>query len=130
MEEYGRRNITLQHGLGFGWSILRLLPPASAKCPVKLHETLVFGTARLGECEFSGKERPLAIQDLEISRATSLVAQVGKSDGLLQVRDGILLSNADLMEFLVADQRIGDVAERALNGLPVRGQRLFVLRLR
>src|SRR5260370_38833472 len=33
------------------------------------------------------------------------------------------------MEFLVADQRIGYIAERALNGLPVRNQSLLVLRL-
>ena len=33
------------------------------------------------------------------------------------------------MEFLIADQRIGDVAESALNGLPVSDQSLLVLRL-
>ena len=33
------------------------------------------------------------------------------------------------MEFLIADQRIGYIAERALDGLPVGDQCLLVLRL-
>src|SRR5207253_10893348 len=49
--------------------------------------------------------------------------------GFLQVLDGIFLADPHLMEFFVADQRIGHVAERALNGLPVRNQSLLVLRL-
>ncbi len=82
---------------------LRLLPPASAERPVKLHETLVLGAARLREREFSGKEGPLTVQHFEISCRTSLVAHGGQVDGLLQVRYGILLANPDLMEFLVPD---------------------------
>src|SRR6266571_8439015 len=82
---------------------LRLLPPASAKCPVQLHETLIFGAARLRECQLSGKERALTVQHFEISGGASLVAHGGQVDGLLQVRYGILLANPDLMEFLVPD---------------------------
>ena len=33
-----------------------LLLPATAESPIKLHEVLELGAARLGECEFSGKE--------------------------------------------------------------------------
>ena len=110
-------------------SWLQLLLPASAECPVKLHETLVFRAARLREREFSGKERPLAVQDFEIGGGASRVAQVGQTDGLLQVLDGILLANPDLVEFLVADQRIGYISERVLNRLPVSDQRLLMLRL-
>ena len=75
-----------------------MLLPASAECPVQLHETLVLGAARLREREFSGKERPLAVQDFEISSGASLVAHGGQVDGLLQVRYGILLANPDLMD--------------------------------
>src|SRR4029077_13528140 len=89
----------------------RLLLPTSAQSPVKLHETLILSAARLRECKFSGKKRPLPVQDFEISRGASPVTQVGKADGLLQVCDGILLANSDLMEFLIADQRVGHIAE-------------------
>src|SRR5712664_1322833 len=106
-----------------------LLLPASAECPVELHETLVLSAARLCKCELSGKERPLSVQDFEISGGASLVAHVGQPDGLLQVRDGILLADPDLMESLIADQRIGYIPECVLNRLPVSDQRLLVLRL-
>jgi hypothetical protein len=102
----------------------RLVLPASAESSVKLHETLVLGAARLRECEFSGKERPLAVQDFEISGGASVVAHIGQADGLLQVLDGILLANSDLMKFLIPDQGIGYIAERLLNGLSVRDQSL------
>jgi len=46
--------------------------PATAQCPIKLHETLVFGAARAGESEFSGKQRPLAIQDFKVRGGASL----------------------------------------------------------
>src|SRR6266436_935199 len=105
----------------------RLLLPASAEGPVKLHETLVLGAARLCKREFSRKERPLPVQHFEIRCRPSLVAQVGKAHGFLQVLDGVLLANPHLMEFLVTDQRIGHIAERALNGLPVRNQSLLLL---
>src|SRR5713226_10643945 len=106
-----------------------LLLPASAECPVKLHETLVFGAARLCEREFGGKEGPLAVQDFEISGGASLVTHVGQANGFLQVLDGGLLANADLMKFLIADQRIGYVPKRVLNRLPVNDQSLLMLRL-
>ncbi len=105
-----------------------LLLPASAECPVQLHETLVLGAARLRQSEFRGKERPLAIENFEVSRGPALVTHGGEADGFLQVSNGILLANTDLMEFLIANERIGHVAEGALNGLPVRDQDLLVLR--
>jgi hypothetical protein len=54
-----------------------LLLPASAERSVELHKTLVLRAARLREREFSGKERPLAVQDFEIGRGTPLVPHVG-----------------------------------------------------
>src|SRR6266567_1262868 len=110
-------------------SILRLLLPAAAERPVKLHKTLVLGAACLREREFSGKKRSLPIQHFEISCRTSLVTHFGKANGFLQVLDGILLANPHLMEFFVADQRVGYIAERPLNGLAVRNQSLLMLRL-
>src|SRR6266403_220670 len=80
-----------------------LLLPAAAKRPVKLHETLVLGAAGFREREFSGKQRPLAVQYFEISCRTSLVTHFGQPNGLLQVLDGIFLANPHLMEFFVAD---------------------------
>jgi hypothetical protein len=67
----------------------------------------------------------LAVQDFEISSGASLVAHIGQADGLLQVRDSILLANPYLMEFLITDECIGYVAESTLNGLAVRDQSLF-----
>src|SRR5580700_489623 len=109
--------------------LVDLLLPASAEGAVKLHETLVLGAARFRECEFSGKEGPLTVQDFEISGGSSCVAHLGKADRFLQVLNGILLSKPYLMKFLVSNQRIGYVAERALNRLPIRNQRLLMLRL-
>jgi hypothetical protein len=70
----------------------------------------------------------LAIENFEVSRGPALVTHGGEADGFLQVSNGILLANTDLMEFLIANERIGHVAEGALNGLPVRDQNLLVLR--
>src|SRR5690242_15357545 len=96
-----------------------LLLPASAERPIKLHKTLVLCAARLRERQFGRKQRPLAVQHFEIRRGTSLVAHFGQTHGFLQVLNGILLANPHLMEFLIADQCIGYVAERSLNGLAV-----------
>ncbi len=90
--------------------------PATAERLVKLDEALVLGAARLRQCEFRGKERPLAIEDFEISGGASLVTHLGQANGFLQVLDGILLANPDLMEFLIADQRVRYVPERLLYG--------------
>src|SRR5438445_8267929 len=107
----------------------RLLRPASAECPVKLHETLVLGAARLREREFSGKQRPLAVQNFEIRCGASLIAHVGEPNGLLQVRDGIFLAHPHLMKFLISDDCVRNIPERALNRLLVRDQSLLMLRL-
>ena len=48
-------------------------------------------------------------------------------DGLLQISYGLLLAHANLMELLVADQRIGNLPEGSLNGLPISDQSLLVL---
>src|SRR5260370_31358637 len=100
--------------------------PASAGGPVKLHETLVLGAARLCKREFSRKERPLPVQHFEIRCRPSLVEKVGEAHGFMQVLDGVLLANPHLMEFLVTDQSIGNIAELALHGLTLRIQSLLL----
>jgi len=47
--------------------------PAAAKCPVELHETLIFVTPRLRQGEFCGKKGPLTVQHFEISGGAALV---------------------------------------------------------
>src|SRR6266404_5989855 len=121
---------TADQGLASEPPVHRLLFPASAERSVKLHQTLILRSARLRERELGGKKRALAIQHFEISRSTSLVAHVGEAHRFLQVCDSVLLAKPDLMEFLITDQRIGDVSEGLLNCLPVSDQRLLVLRLR
>ena len=54
-----------------------------------------------------------------ISGCSSPVTHVGETNRFLQVFDGIFLTDSNLMEFLIADQRIRYVPKRALNGLPV-----------
>ncbi len=101
--------------------------PASAECPVKLHQTLILVSARLGERQLLGIQRSLAIQHFKIGRRTAFVAHVRQADRLLQIRDAILQAQSHLMQLLIADERIGDVAESSLNGLPVSDQGLLVL---
>jgi hypothetical protein len=57
-------------------------------------------------------ERPLTVQHFEIGRRTSPVTHGVESNRLLQISYRLLLANPDLMEFLIADQRIRDVSER------------------
>ena len=47
--------------------------PAAAKCPVELHETLIFVTPRLRQREFCCKKGPLTVQHFEISGGAALV---------------------------------------------------------
>ena len=84
----------------------QLLLPTSTKCPIKLHETLILSAARAGERQLSREERALAIKDFQIRSGASPVTHIGEAHSFLQVRDSILLPKADLMGFLIADQRI------------------------
>ena len=102
--------------------------PASAEGAVELDETLVFGAASLSQSELGGKKRTLAVEDFEERGGTARVAHVGEADGFLQVGDGLFLAHANLVEFLVADEGVGNVAEGVLNGLLVGEQSLLMLR--
>src|ERR1700688_1435005 len=94
-----------------------LLLPAAAEGTVKLNETLVFGTSSACESEFRGKEGALAVQDFEIRGRASLVAHIGQANGLHEVCNAIFLTDSDLVVLLVADECIGNIAERVLNRL-------------
>jgi hypothetical protein len=69
---------------------------AATECSRERYETLILVPSGLRESEFSGKERPLAVQHFEIGRGASLITHVRQPDGLLQVRDAILLTKSDL----------------------------------
>ena len=103
--------------------------PASAECPVKLHQALVLAPSRLGECQFFVIQRPLPVQHFKVGRGTAPVAHDRQADRLLQIRDTILQTKPYLVLLLITDERIRDVPERPLNSLPVRNQSLLVLGL-
>ena len=102
----------------------RLLLPAASERSVKLHQALVLVAACLGKCEFGGEEGTLAVQDFEIRRGATLVSKVGEPNRLLQIGNGLLLPHTNLVEFLIADQSIGDVCEGVLDGLLICDERL------
>src|SRR4029077_2983597 len=54
-----------------------LLLPATAERLVKLHETLILGAARSREREFGGKQRPLPVQDFQISGGATFITHIG-----------------------------------------------------
>src|SRR4029077_18033549 len=70
----------------------------------------------------------LAVQYLEISGRTALVAHDGEADRLGQITYRLFLANSHLMEFLISDQSIGHISQGVLNGLLVCEQSLLVLR--
>src|SRR5258708_12918325 len=103
--------------------------PTAAKSTVELHETMLLVATRLRQSEFRGKERPLAVEHVEIGGRAALVAQDGEADRLRQVAYGLLLANSHLVQFLISDQCVRHIAESVLNGLLVGNQSLLVLRL-
>src|SRR5258708_27124467 len=103
--------------------------PTAAKSTVELHETMLLVATRLRQSEFRGKERPLAVEHVEIGGRAALVAQDGEADRLRQVAYGLLLANSHLVQFLISDQCVGHIAESVLNGLLVGNQSLLVRRI-
>jgi hypothetical protein len=55
------------------------LLPAAAQGPVEMDKTLVFVATRLGEGEFGGVERALAVEDFEVCGGAALIAHVGEA---------------------------------------------------
>jgi hypothetical protein len=67
------------------------------------------------------------LNEASVFVAAAFVAKRRDANRLLQIGYCILLSQSDLMEFFVPDQSVGDVAESALDRLPVGDQGLLVL---
>src|SRR5580700_8256132 len=121
--KYRRLDRHAQH-----WPTILLLP-ASAECFVKLDEATVFISASCCQRQFGAVKRPLSVEHFEICRRAALVAKRGDADGFLQVGDRILLAGSDLMQFLVTDERIGNVAKCSLDRLSIPYESFSLLRL-
>src|SRR5438105_3406927 len=103
-------------------------PPPSTEGVVQLHQREKLVQLRLRQTEL-GREGPrVAVQDFEIARRPSPVALVRQSKGIPRRNGQKLLLLAEFAVLAVPDQRIGDLAERLLDGLLVHDQRLFLLR--
>lgn len=94
-----------------------------------MHQALVFVASSLGESKLSLKQRSLPIEDFKIGSDASPIAHQRRVDGILQILDGCLLRDANLMKFLITNQSIGNIAERQLDDLLVSNQLLPLLRL-
>ena len=89
------------------------------QCPIQLDQAAKFVTSCACQRKFGSVKRSLAVQNLQVSRSSSLVAKRGDANRLLQVSNRILLANADLMELVIGNQRVGNIAEGTLDGLSV-----------
>jgi hypothetical protein len=104
-----------------------LLPP-SPQCPIQLDQAAKFVASCARQRKFGSIKRSLTVQDLQVSRRSSPVAKGGNANRLLQVSDRILLANSHLMELVISDERVRNVAERSLNRLSICDEGLGVLR--
>src|SRR6516225_2658058 len=105
-----------------------LLPP-SPQCPIQLDQAAKFVTSCARQRKFGRVERPLTIQDLQVSRSSSLIAKSRNANRLLEVSDRVLLANSNLTELVISNQRVRNVAERSLDRLLICDESLRVLRL-
>ena len=69
----------------------------------------------------------MPIQNFKIGCGSALVTKCRDANRLLQVRHGVLRAQPDLMELFITDQRVGDISESTLDGLPVHDQSLLFL---
>src|SRR3954468_19954888 len=104
-----------------------LLPP-SPQCPIQLDQAAKFVASCARQRKFGSVKRSLAVQHFQVSRSSSLVAKGGDANRLLQVSNRILLANSYLMELVISDQRVRNVAERSLDRLSINDEGLCVLR--
>src|SRR5262252_1297497 len=104
-----------------------LLPP-SPQCPIQLDQAAKFVASCARQRKFGCVERPLTIQDLQVSRSSSLIAKSRNANRLLQVSDRVLLAKSYLMQLVIIDQCVRNIAESSLNRLSVRDEGLCVLR--
>src|SRR5207245_3774802 len=105
----------------------RLPPPTQGV--VQLHQREELVQLRLRQPEL-GRERPrVAIEDLEIARGAAPVALLRQREGIPRRVGKELLLLAELAVLAVRNERVGDLAERLLDGLLVHDERLLLLRL-
>ena len=105
------------------------LLPAAAEGRVELDEGEGFVLLRGDEIELRGEEVGVGGEDLEVAGGSALVTDAGEARGVLCGGDELLLLFASVAGFLGGDERVGDVAEGAEDGLLIVEDQLFFLRL-
>src|SRR5687767_11233868 len=108
---------------------MRLLLPASTERPVDLHERREFAELRLDELKLGAEQTRVAVEDLQVTRCTALIPQVGEAPRILRGDDERLLRFPELTLAPVADEGIGHLAECLLQRLTVDELRLESPRL-
>lgn len=106
-----------------------LLPPAAAEGLIKLDQALKLVSSVLRQGELRAEQRALIIEYLQERGDPSAIAFEGSGDRVAEILHRDLLRQADLVILLVGNQGVGNILERALDGLLVRDQRLTLLRL-
>src|ERR1700722_14524510 len=101
--------------------------PATTQRLIELHKALVLVVSCLRHREFGTEQGPLAIKDIEIGCCAASIAHERNVDRLLEILHRLFLSLASDAVLVVADQRIRNIAECALNGLLVTNQSLPLL---
>ncbi len=98
--------------------------PTTTQRFIELDKALVFVVSCLRQGEFGIEKRPLAIKDLEIIRRAASIAHERHVDRFLKILNRLFLALADSVVFVIANQGVRNIAERALNGLLVADQGL------
>ena len=106
-----------------------LLLPAAAERLIDLHQGEEFVEACLRETQFSGEVVRFVGEDFQIIRGAGLVALAGKLRGVFRGMRQQFLLRAEFLVLLIGDERVGDVAKRALNRLLLGKQRFLLPRL-
>ena len=102
--------------------------PATTQRLIELHKALVFVVSCLRQGKFGTEQGPLAIKNIEISCCAASIAHKRYVDRFLQIFYRLFLALADHVVFVIANQRIRDIAECVLNGLLVTNQSLPLFR--
>src|ERR1700687_1013372 len=98
---------------------VRLLLPAAAESLINLYQGEEFIEPGLRQAEFCGEIVCLVREHFEVACGAALVALAGKLRRILGGVGEEFLLRAELLIFPVADERVGNAAEGALNRLLV-----------
>ena len=113
----------------FETMILFALLPAAAEGGVELDEGEGFVLLRGDESELRVEEVGVVGEDFEVAGGSALIADAGEARGVLRGGDELLLLDAGVAGLLGGDERVGDVAEGAEDGLLIVEDQLLFLRL-